>query len=213
MARSDTRYSVYPTPRAIDVVGNSAPALNQAIECWAALLTRAMADNSNNICPWYLANCRDENELNEWCVLAEALRGKRFDPEFANPGDLLAAAVEDADRFFCVGDKWFTSMHDGDFAYGARTRLFRELVKKLHDLDPVHAWAVIIAVQWFWDHQDEGIDMGKDLWWTLAFRRQWKEKHASKQDSDGMEEQQPEKEGRKRKRRGPSKGKAGAEGR
>ena len=46
MARSDTRYSVYPAPKAVEVVGNSSPALNQAIECWATLLTRAIADNA-----------------------------------------------------------------------------------------------------------------------------------------------------------------------
>jgi hypothetical protein len=42
----------------------------------------------------------------------------------------------------------------------------------------VHAWALIVAVQWFWEHQDHGIDIKKDPWWTLAFRRQWQQKHS-----------------------------------
>ena len=32
MAPSDTRYSVYPAPKAVEIVGDNAPALNQAIE-------------------------------------------------------------------------------------------------------------------------------------------------------------------------------------
>src|SRR5438270_472210 len=93
MARSDTRYSVYPAPKAIEVVGNSAPALNQAIECWAALLARAMADNSRRFGQAEDYQIRrllgQEWQMNEWSLLAEAIKGVRFDPEFTNPGALL----------------------------------------------------------------------------------------------------------------------------
>ena len=217
MARSDTRYSVYPSPKSVEVVGNSAPALNQAIECWAALLVRAMADNSKIIFPVDPAGTGplftpgQPHFLHEWCVLAEALQGKRFDPDFANPGDLLATAVEDAHRFESVGDKWFKSEFDGEMHATGLKRCFVELVEKLHRLDYPHAWAAIVAVRWFWEHQDEGIDIWKDPWWTPAFRRQWKERQASKQGPGGAEEQ-PRTEARKGKRRGAPKKGAETEG-
>src|SRR4051794_16370859 len=112
MARSDTRYSVYPAPKAIEVIGNSAPALNQAIECWGALLARAIADNAkkfwNAVAIWQTGEFEDAYALKEWGVLAESLKGKRFDPEFANPGELLATTAEDANRLDNVGARWFS---------------------------------------------------------------------------------------------------------
>lgn len=77
MARSDTRYSIYPAPKAVEVVGDTAPALNQAVECWAALLARATADNSRT---FEQANRVEMNyerkmsQMNEWSLLAEALK-------------------------------------------------------------------------------------------------------------------------------------------
>src|SRR5216683_6641121 len=96
MARSDKRYSVYPASKAVEVVGNSAPSLNQAIECWAALVARAIADNAKKFWHYqptdWTGKMEDMYALKEWCVLAETLREVRFDPEFANPGELLATA-------------------------------------------------------------------------------------------------------------------------
>jgi hypothetical protein len=220
MARSHTRYSVYPTPKAIDVVGNSAPALNQAIECWAAQLARATADNSRTFEQADQIVMHFERKLyqmNEWSLLAESIKDMRFDPEFANPGQLLAAAVEDAHRLEYIGAHCLdwgecdSSVIKEKHIDGAVSKV----VEKLRDprFDYTHAWAVIVAVQWFWEHHDEGIDITNDPWWTLAFRRHWKERHASKQGSDGTQGQQPETEGRRRKRRTESKGKAGTEGR
>ncbi len=214
MARSDTRYSVYPAPKAVEVVGNSAPALNQAIECWAARLARAMADNDRTfeqadriVMHFERKMC----QMNEWSLIAEALKDKRFDPEFANPEQLLATAVEDAHRLEYIGAKCLDrGEHDSTIIKDKPIdAAVNEVVKKLRNLEYVHAWAVIVAVQWFWEHHDEGIDIKEDPWWTLAFRRQWKERQASKQGSGGAEEQ-PRREARKR--RGASKGGAGAEG-
>src|SRR5262245_57398433 len=112
MARSDTRYSVYPAPKAVEVVGNSAPSLNQAIECWAALLARALADNAkkfwNAESNWRTEDFEDAYALKELCALADTLKGMRFDPEFAKPSELLATAVEDANRLDNVGARWFS---------------------------------------------------------------------------------------------------------
>jgi hypothetical protein len=186
MARSDTRYSVYPAPKAIEVVGNSAPALNQSIECWAALLARAIADNAkqfwNAESTWQTEEFEHAYVLKEWCVLAEALKGIRFDPEFANPATLLATAVEDANRLDDVGAKWF-SMDLPPEKYSQielADKRVSQLANKLRELDYPHAWAIIIAVQWYWEHQDEGIDMKKDCWWTLGYRREWQQKKAKK---------------------------------
>jgi hypothetical protein len=204
MARSDTRYSIYPAPKAVEIVGASAPALNQAVECWAALLLRAMADNSDNIWPVNPGGSLAPGELHflhEWCVLAEALRGKQFEPDFAKPGDLLAATVEDAHRLERVGDKWFTSETDGEMHAKGLASSVRELVEKLHRLDYAAAWAVIVAVQWFWDHQNEGIDMREDLWWTLAFRRQWHQKRTGIKDEAVTTDLQ--REGKRRNRKTP----------
>jgi len=179
MARSDTRYSVYPAPKATEVIGDTAPALNLAIECWAALLARAMADNARRF--WNVQSTHatgkkeDMYSLQEWCVLADTLREVDFDPEFARPSELIAAAVEDANKLENVGSKWF-SMDLPPEEYSEvelADQRVGELAKKLRELDYVHAWAVILAVRWYWDHFEEGVDISKDAWWTMAFRRKW----------------------------------------
>src|SRR5262249_54268030 len=110
MARSDTRYSIYPAPKAVEILGSTSSALNQAIECWAALLVRAMADNAKEF--WnaesthLTGQMEDAYALKEWCVLADTLKEMQFDPEFAKPGELLATAVEDANRLEGIGARW-----------------------------------------------------------------------------------------------------------
>jgi hypothetical protein len=186
MARSDTRYSVYPAPKAIEIVGISAPALNQAIECWAALLARATADNAKRF--WNAEptdstrKMEDMYALKEWCVLADTLKELRFDPDFADPGQLLATAVEDANRLEGAGARWF-SMYLPTEEFNEielADKCVADLTKKLRELDYPHAWAVIVACRWFWEHRDGGIDIKKDQWWTLAFRRQWQQTKAKK---------------------------------
>jgi hypothetical protein len=186
MARSDTRYSVYPAPKAVEVVGSSAPALNQAIECWAALLARATADNHRQFEQAEEREIRDligkPWQMNEWSLLAEALKGVRFDPEFAKPGQLLAAAVEDAHRLEYIGAECLDwGGHDSTIIKDKHIDAeVKKVVEKLSNLDYAHAWAVIVAVQWYWEHHDEAIDAKKDDWWTLAFRRKWHQARAKK---------------------------------
>lgn len=202
MARSDKRYSVYPAPKAIEVLGATSPALNQALECWAVQLTIAMAENGKtffnrepvDLDP--LHECISHaRSLKEWCVLAEALKDKTFDPDFASPGYLLAAAVEDAHRFENVGHKWFGAFEvipDKDLDHH-RTRCLEELLEKLRKLDYAHAWAVILAVQWYWEHHEQ-IDIEKDEWWTLAFRREWtakQQKRAKQAQSSSRSKRRP----------------------
>ena len=199
MARSDIRYSVYPSPKAVEVVGASAPTLNQAIECWAALLARATADNARTFSASYSDWQIDvlyEHCLHDWALLATVLRDIRFDADFANPAELLATAVEDAHRLESIGDEWYiadeSERKDRDAAVG---RLAKELRKLLY----THAWAVIVAVQWFWEHHDEGPDIKKDQWWTLGFRRQWHRKQSGNKDGAATTEQRKESKPRIRK--------------
>src|SRR5262249_6697860 len=137
----------------------------------------------------------DMYALREWCVLAEALKNKRFDPDFGNPGDLLATSVEDAHRVENAADKYFSmDLPEDDYSsIKLLDETVGELVKKLRNLDYVHAWGVILAVQWFWEHQDEGLDCKKDDWWTLAFRRQWQSRQAHKAISPRAQVQRPTK--------------------
>lgn len=183
MARSDTRYSIYPAPKAIEIVGKSSRSLNQAIECWASQLARAMADNAKKFGNYEATSLTERTEdmyaLKEWCVLGDALRGKPFDPDFANPAELVATAVEEANRLEDIGAKWFST----DFPYDQfnHDQLIdtgiNELAVKLRGLDYPHAWAVILVVQWFWENHEEGIDMKEDEWWTWSFRRHWIQKN------------------------------------
>src|SRR6266404_4533888 len=52
--------TVYPTARALSVLGTGTPGLNQALECWADLIARASVENSKRFRSeeWqYLADC------------------------------------------------------------------------------------------------------------------------------------------------------------
>jgi hypothetical protein len=206
MARSDTRYSIYPAPKAVEIVGNTSPALNQAIECWAALLVRAIADNSRQFEEADYVDMDFTNkwwQMKEWSLLAEALKGLHVDPEFANPGQLLATAVEDAHRLEYIGSECL-NWGECDSTIIKEKHIDAEVkktVEKLRNLDYVHAWAVIVTVQWFWDHH-EGIDLKNDLWWTLAFRRQWRQKHSGDKQEEAPTERP--REGKRRNRRTPS---------
>ena len=174
MARSDTRYSVYPAPNAVEVVGNSAPALNLAIECWAALLKRAMADNERTFSRIWndVMTPGPHYFLHDWAVIAESIRGTRFDPDFAKPGELLAAAVEDRHRLERIGEKWYDPVPEEDFS--GLDKAVSDLTAKLKGLSYEHAWGLILTAQWLWEH-GEGVDIRKDEWWRQRFRREQSE--------------------------------------
>jgi hypothetical protein len=179
MARSDARYSIYPASKATEIIGDTAPALNQAVECWAALLSRATADNSNKIVKSRFSDLGggriEVDYLHEWGVLADTLREMRFDPEFANPSFLLASAVEDAQRLQGVGFRWLEPSLNFDGSLEVNPAIFR-LIEKIKNMDYAHAWAIIVAVQWYWENHE--MIAKEDEWWTLAYRRE-KPFHAS----------------------------------
>lgn len=183
MARSDTRYSVYPARKAVEIVGDSSPALNQAIECWSALVMRAMADNAKDIRDSFETydGLYDGHPLHEWALLAEVLQHVEVDPEFANPGQILSTAVADAHRLEDIGQKHFMTSHD--FDPNEVDKAVRRLTDTLQRFDYARAWAVILAVRWYWENRisfDAHLtDLTKDRWWTLAYRRKWHEDRAA----------------------------------
>lgn len=184
MARYDTRFSVYPAPKAIQILGNTAPALNQAIECWAALLARCTADNGRTFHGYLTTENGDVIEsLHEWNVLSEVLKDTTVNPEFQSPGSILASAVEDAYRLENIRGACFLDDEDD---HPKESRVYpgwktdaalAKLVDKLRGLDYPHAWAVIVAVQWYWAHQEQPLN-DRNQWWTLAFRREWAQEEA-----------------------------------
>lgn len=173
MARSDTRYSIYPASKAVEVIGDTAPALNQAVECWAALLARATEENSKKILKSRFSDLGegriDVHYLHEWGVLADTLREMRFDPEFPNPSPLIASAVDDANRLRRVGHRWLDPKLDFDASNEVGPAIFK-LVEKIKEMDYVQAWAIIVAVQWYWENHE--MIAKADEWWTLAYRRE-----------------------------------------
>jgi hypothetical protein len=183
MARSDKRFMVYPAPRAIELLGGSSPALNQALECWAAELARASAQNcdrhtgfSESYFEQISADKCDIHEIHDWAVLAYSLKGKPFDPEFSRPQELLAAAVEDAHTLEKVGNKWVVS--EIDLTSREVDAAIAQLAHKLRGLTFARAWAIIVAVQWYWEHHED-LDLIRVDWWTLSFRRSWSAKKSS----------------------------------
>lgn len=142
------KLTVYPDPRALAVLGASAPALNQALECWANVMARATLDNSKSF------------GKEEWLLLADVNNGTLHEPIWGNPGELLASAIVEGQAL--------------EGAPAKRQGTAARLAEKLRKLDYAHAWAIIIVGQWFWDHH-ESIDIQKDPWWTLAFRKKFQE--------------------------------------
>ncbi len=112
----------------------------------------------------------------------------QVDPDFANPGLLVATAVEDAFQLETIRGKWFQSLTDRGpesiRLYPGRKDVqaaVGKLIEKVRGLDYAQAWAVIIAVRWCLEQRDR-IDVENVPWWTLAFRREWNEKHSSNEE-------------------------------
>lgn len=142
------KLTVYPAPRSLEILGATAPALNQAIDCWAELMAQASADNAETF------------RREEWNYLADLLNGTLHEPGFGTPGTIYAMEAADGHRLDRLGDKWFGDNGDAEVS---------DLVLKLERLDYAHCWAMLSAVQFFWT--DLEIDHQTDEWWTLSFRR------------------------------------------
>ena len=88
-------------------------------------------------------------------MLAAALSERRFDPAVSQPGLLLADALTPP-----------------------ASKPAQALARACAELDYVHAWAVIWAVQWHWDNVEE-IKKGEP-WWEFDYRRAHAKPYASR---------------------------------
>ena len=91
----------------------------------------------------------------QWQLLATALSERTFDPAVSQPGLLVADAL---------------ASHASKPA--------QTLQRRCAELDYLHAWAVIWAVQWYWDNVDT-IKKGEP-WWDVDFRRAHAKPYASR---------------------------------
>jgi hypothetical protein len=105
------------------------------------------------------------------------------EPQVGNPGVLIAANVEDGHRLDGAGYRWLS---DGEtdlagslakVGAGKPTKAMRDidervadLVRRVAALDYAHAWAMIVSVQFFWNHTELEIDPRNDSWWTPGYR-------------------------------------------
>jgi len=138
--------TVYPNPRALIILGTGTRELNQALECWADAVARGTAENAGRY------------SRAEWSLLADCCNGTHFEPTVASPGRLLASQVLDAEQLDRLGAKWLERPSD-----------VASLAEKLERLTYPQAWAIIVAVQFFWELH-ERIDLHTDEWWRTAFR-------------------------------------------
>lgn len=144
--------SVYP-PRKVEIPlgGYRSTPFTQAIRCWAKLFEPA--------CVEVAAAFSSE----EWQFLWAATKGDTtaFDPEHSRPGSMIAERIERA-IVFQIG---LEELHKSTKIGKERAAAIAERVRQL---DYLHAWAVIWALQWRADFKN-GVPDGE--WWTLAHRQ------------------------------------------
>lgn len=146
MADRSNRKLVYPDAQVYWTLGESAPALNAALETFADIIAHATVDLEPRF------------SRGEWCYVADMCNGLATmgHPLQGVPG-MLALQAHDADKLDGYGAKW-----DVDAA---------ALSEKLAALTADEAAALLFAVRFFWDCH-ESIDPARDEWWTLKFRRE-----------------------------------------
>lgn len=126
----------------------------------------------------------------EWNYLADVCNAPLIDQGMGNPAVYLQAEAEDGHRLNRAGDRWFGSEDAETLAArisgGKPTKAMRAadqavaaLLAKLQELTCSQAWAVVAAIQWFWDHAQTTVDHTRDEWWSLPFRRQVAERGRS----------------------------------
>lgn len=139
--------SVYPPDRTgVTLAGYTSVFFTQAIRCWAKMMEAAAVEMETAF------------SAAEWNYMAAACQEVvwDFDPERDRPGEAVAERVERGARYEVRSD-----ILDPKKA--------QTLGKKLRDLDYLHAWAVIWALQWGEKNQDT---IGEaDQWWKLAHRQ------------------------------------------
>jgi hypothetical protein len=91
----------------------------------------------------------------QWQLLAAALSERTFDPAVSRPGVLVADALT-----------------------AQMSKPAQALARACADLDYLHAWAIIWAVEWYWNNVEE-IKKG-DQWWDVDYRKSHARPYASR---------------------------------
>ena len=140
------RITVYPSRTALRIVGVRSPELNRAIECWAAAIQRASLDNAGTF------------DRQDWGYLADATAATPWTPGDLSPAAAVAEEVDNGNKLDALGKKW----------YGKASAALRvvELKEKVLSLDYLHAWAVVVVCQRFWDRSRD-VEVTSEEWWKL----------------------------------------------
>ena len=116
------KLTVYPRERALTILGRTAPALNQSVECWARVVAEATEK---------LPFSREE-----WLYLADCTDGAVWDAK-TDGAQSLGVHVGDAERYDGLSAKWGVNAE--------------ALGKKIQKLSFSEAWSAITALQFFWE--------------------------------------------------------------
>ena len=154
------------------VLGNADSSQQQGLLLLCDLLTPACAAVENLL------------DGSEWNLIAETNCGivpssSTFDCTRRRATAALMANVEDSiiiDR----GSQW---LGDGPSA----VKRGKSLLAKVKRLSELERWAVILAVQFFWEDASfrRKIDLANDSWWTLDYRREYIREIAGEEVSHG----------------------------
>ena len=137
--------TVYPNLWVTEPLGGySSTMFNQAICCWATLMVDATVANEDRFSP------------EEWDFLRDSLNMT-----------LTTGLLRNADyRNVFVGQWLANQVRDRNMIHAFSGSMYL-LMKKLGELDYIHAWAAITSCQWSRRERYSG-----DAWWTLAARSQ-----------------------------------------
>jgi hypothetical protein len=137
------------------VLGGQLMSAEQGLRCWEAAIAAASVDNDKMFGrpEWNLMADANNGMSPLLTMVGEDRRALRSTPT------MIWANVADDIRLNGGDKKWKLKDPDG-------------LVERLRNLDFVHGWAVVLAVQWFWEHANWKVNRQKDEWWTVDFRRQ-----------------------------------------
>lgn len=135
------------------IVGEEFGALDQALQGWSAQIAAATADNAATF------------TRAEWNYLADVNNGCSpvLFHDVGNPVTHIWANAYDGHKLDRIGLKWFAE----EGADPGADQAVAELVEKLQQLDTIHGWAMLICLQWFWDHC-QTLDNNADEWWNIA---------------------------------------------
>jgi hypothetical protein len=152
---TERRIAVTDTPALDDLARpHKSEGMRQALHEYARLISRASREIEGQF------------SREEWNYLADVLNGcwELWETNVDDPTTLIVAEVEDAHHLNRAGDKWLGSVGK------ASDKAVADFSRRLQALTPLHAYAMLASVRWFWTHHEK-IDWTVQEWWRVGFRR------------------------------------------